>query len=226
MPLRDPLSYQLYSSRDFPPLEAQLRTIADAGFTNVETYGAFYDDVETARQLFDRYGLTAPERPFRARHGREAAGQGARDRPHARHHDGRLPLSRPRGAPGRCRRLGRHRRAARQGRRLVPRQRAAARLAQSRFRVRARLPDGSLPIEHLLTDGVLWEADIAWIIRGKADPRPWIERYRGRMPLVHVKDIAPAGREGGRGRLGRRRHRHRAVGRALAPLRRRRVPRR
>ena len=31
------------------------------------------------------------------------------------------------------------------------------------------------------------------MIRGGADPRRWIERYRGRIPLVHVKDIAPAG---------------------------------
>jgi sugar phosphate isomerase/epimerase len=31
------------------------------------------------------------------------------------------------------------------------------------------------------------------VIKGKADPRPFIERYRGRMPLVHVKDIAPPG---------------------------------
>ena len=55
------------------------------------------------------------------------------------------------------------------------------------------LEDGSLPIEHLLGDRLLWEADLAWAIRGGADPRRWIERYRGRIPLVHVKDIAPSG---------------------------------
>ena len=55
------------------------------------------------------------------------------------------------------------------------------------------LPDGSFPIEHLLGDAVLWEADLAWVSRGGADPRRWVERYRGRIPLVHVKDIAPAG---------------------------------
>ena len=55
------------------------------------------------------------------------------------------------------------------------------------------LADGSLPIEHLLGDRLLWEADLAWVVRGGADPRHWIERYRGRIPLVHVKDIAPAG---------------------------------
>ena len=39
----------------------------------------------------------------------------------------------------------------------------------------------------------MWEADLAWVVRGGADPRHWIELYRGRIPLVHVKDIAPAG---------------------------------
>jgi sugar phosphate isomerase/epimerase len=55
------------------------------------------------------------------------------------------------------------------------------------------LPDGSFPIEHLLGDAVLWEADLAWVSRGGADPEHWVARYRGRIPLVHVKDIAPAG---------------------------------
>ena len=30
-------------------------------------------------------------------------------------------------------------------------------------------------------------------MRGKADPEAWLDRYRGRIPLVHVKDIAPTG---------------------------------
>ena len=47
------------------------------------------------------------------------------------------------------------------------------------------------PIEHVLGEHLLWEADIAWVVRGNADPKAWIDRYRGRIPLVHVKDIAP-----------------------------------
>ena len=34
-----PLSFQLYSARNFPPLESELRIVAEAGFTNVEAYG-------------------------------------------------------------------------------------------------------------------------------------------------------------------------------------------
>ena len=40
-----PLGMQLYSGRKFPPVETQLATIARHGFTNVETFAPFYDDV-------------------------------------------------------------------------------------------------------------------------------------------------------------------------------------
>ena len=38
-----------------------------------------------------------------------------------------------------------------------------------------------------------WEADIAWIVRGGANPLEWIERYGKRITIAHVKDIAPQG---------------------------------
>jgi sugar phosphate isomerase/epimerase len=57
----------------------------------------------------------------------------------------------------------------------------------------AALPDGSHPIEHVLGLDLLWEADFGWVVRGNADPEACLDRYRGRIPLVHVKDIAPIG---------------------------------
>ena len=38
------------------------------------------------------------------------------------------------------------------------------------------LPDGTVPQDHLFEGGpdLAWEADIAWIIRGGADPMAWI----------------------------------------------------
>ena len=50
-----------------------------------------------------------------------------------------------------------------------------------------------MPIELLLGERLLWEADLAWVTRAGADPAYWVERYKGRIQLVHVKDIAPAG---------------------------------
>ena len=57
------------------------------------------------------------------------------------------------------------------------------------------LPDGSIPQDLIFAGGpdLSWEADIAWIIRGGADPIAWIGKYGDRITAVHVKDIAPAG---------------------------------
>ena len=37
------------------------------------------------------------------------------------------------------------------------------------------------------------ELDVAWVVRGGADPKPWIEQYGSRMAAAHIKDLAPAG---------------------------------
>jgi sugar phosphate isomerase/epimerase len=192
MALTDPLSFQLYSARNDPPLDQQLPLLAAEGFTNVETYGAFYEDVEGARQLFHRHCLKARSGHFGLdllekdpgkvleiadRFGMEIVVVpylGAEDR--------------PRDAVG----------WAAFGQRLakagVPVRDQGLRFAWHNHDFEFKpLPDGSHPIEHILVPGVLWEADIAWIARANADPRPWLKRYSGKVPLVHVKDIAKAG---------------------------------
>jgi sugar phosphate isomerase/epimerase len=39
-----------------------------------------------------------------------------------------------------------------------------------------------------------WQVDVAWLVRGGADPKAWLQRYRDRVVATHVKDIAPEGR--------------------------------
>ena len=55
--------------------------------------------------------------------------------------------------------------------------------------------DGKRYIDILLEQApaLLWQADIAWMVRGGADPVTELKRYAGRIEAVHVKDIAPAG---------------------------------
>jgi sugar phosphate isomerase/epimerase len=57
------------------------------------------------------------------------------------------------------------------------------------------LPDGAYPMDVLLAAApdLKAEADVAWIVRGKADPTPWLEQNGERLIAVHVKDIAPQG---------------------------------
>ncbi|MGI9451192.1 MAG: sugar phosphate isomerase/epimerase family protein [Geminicoccaceae bacterium] len=39
-----------------------------------------------------------------------------------------------------------------------------------------------------------WQADVAWLVRGKAEPEAWLARYADRLRSAHVKDIAPEGK--------------------------------
>jgi sugar phosphate isomerase/epimerase len=55
------------------------------------------------------------------------------------------------------------------------------------------LPDGSYPIDHILGATVPFEPDLAWMVVGGVDPMPFLAKYAGRIPAVHVKDVAAAG---------------------------------
>jgi sugar phosphate isomerase/epimerase len=192
MALKHPLSMQLYSARKFPPVEAQLAATARAGFDTVETFGAFYDDARETRRLFDKHALRARSGHFSLQMVEEHAERALEIAqtlgietvivPHI------MPDQRPADSAG----------WAALGERLA---KASAWFGARGLRFAWHnhdfefkpLPDGSMPIEHLLGKQLLWEADVAWIARAGVEPKPWIERYRGRMPLVHVKDIAPTG---------------------------------
>jgi sugar phosphate isomerase/epimerase len=192
MALTDPVGVQMYSGRKFPPIEAQFETIARSGFTNIETFGPLYDDVEATKRMLDTHGLTAKSGHFsvamaesESRKVVEIAKRLSIEVVVAPY---LMPAERPATLEG----------WKKMGTRLVA---IGERFSTAGLRFAWHnhdfeflpLPDGSLPIEHVLGDRLLWEADLAWMIRGGADPRRWIERYRGRIPLVHVKDIAPAG---------------------------------
>jgi sugar phosphate isomerase/epimerase len=57
------------------------------------------------------------------------------------------------------------------------------------------LPDGQAPQDLIFEGGpnLEWEIDVAWVVRGGADPPVWIARYAARITAAHLKDIAPAG---------------------------------
>ena len=194
MALRHPLAVQLYSGRNFPPLESQIAVAARAGFTHVETFGPLNEMAKETRGLLDRHGLSAAS----AHMGLdwiEADTAGAIAAARTLGVDFVVapylpPDKRPVGRAGWIalgERLARVRDAvARSGLRFA--------WHNHDFEF-AALPDGSSPIEHVLGADLAWEADLAWVARGGADPIAWVERYRGRMPLVHVKDIAPSGQK-------------------------------
>ena len=186
------LSYQLYSSRGAASLERELAMLAEAGYDAVEPFDGLFDDLDgLARHLLEK-GLAAPsghvsltlleEDVGRALAIARRLGMTYLVMPYL------PPEARPRDRDG-WQAMGL--RLAAVSDRLAD---AGVRLAYHNHDFEFRpLPDGSLPIEHVLGADLLWEADLAWIVKAGADPEPWLDRYRGRVPLIHVKDIAPAG---------------------------------
>ncbi len=59
----------------------------------------------------------------------------------------------------------------------------------------APIESGELPMELLLAGApdIIWQCDVAWLVKGGEDPLVWFERYGKRIASVHVKDIAPDG---------------------------------
>ncbi len=57
------------------------------------------------------------------------------------------------------------------------------------------LPDGSLPIDHMLgaDERLQFEFDVAWAVRAGSDPFTTINKYKSRIKAAHVKDIAADG---------------------------------
>ena len=188
------ISFQLYSARNFPPLAAQLETLAAIGFDAVEPYGGAYKaDPQALRDACDALGLKIPTCHM-------PLSDLDADRASVIDTAGILGLETviiP-AVPAEERsqeaaawqalgaRLQDHASALEQ---------AGLGLAWHNHAYEyVALPDGSRPIEHLLagTD-VEWEADLGWIARAGTDIAAELERFRGKVTAFHIKDMAPEG---------------------------------
>lgn len=188
------LSYQLYSSRNFPPLDQTLEMLKRNGYAQVEGYGGVYADPKATKAALDANGLAMPTGHFgidllekEQQKVLDIAGTLGMKAIYCPHLAADL---RPSDAAG----------WSAFGKRLE-----AAHATYSKagytfgwhnhdFEFKA-LADGSIP-QKLIFDAapsISWEADIAWIIRGGGDPFQWIENYGSRISAVHVKDIAASG---------------------------------
>ncbi|ASY56884.1 sugar phosphate isomerase/epimerase [Sinorhizobium sp. CCBAU 05631] len=193
------VSFQLYSARNFPPLAEVLSALGDAGYTQVEGYGALYaslSDGEIAgfKSGLDRHGLSMPTAHFgldmlesdpeRVLKIAKALGIRAVYCPYL------MPDQRPTDAAG-WRAFGARLQTAGK-----PFREAGLDFGWHNHDFEFHpLADGSVPLDLIFAGGpeLSWEADIAWIVRGDADPFAWISKYGSRITAAHVKDIAPKG---------------------------------
>jgi len=188
----EPYGFQLFSAREFPPIDAQLQTVAALGFRNVEPYRLLYDNPAEARAMLDRHNLVARTGHFALlslqqefeRHVEAARILGIK----------RIivpslpPEERVKDVAG-WKELGHQ-------------------LGELRHKVGeagfdfawhnhdfefVRLEDGSMAIEHVLGETIDWQVDIVWIARAGHDPLHWLKKFSGRVKSIHFKDLAPAG---------------------------------
>ncbi len=193
MPKR--LSFQLYSARNHPPLSATLELLGKTGYREVEGYGGILDDPKNLRAMLDANGLTMPtthcglDMLEKDKKGvlKLAHTLGVRHIycPHIGADD------RPTDAAGwkafgrRLGKLGTAYRAEGIG----------FGWHNHDFEFVA-LPDGKTPHEYMFKAAPMleWEMDIAWVIRGGGDPVKFIKKYAQNISAVHIKDIAPKGK--------------------------------
>lgn len=193
-------SYQLYSSRNFPPFKDTLRMLADLGYVQVEGYGALYADASAVTELTEALkasGLSMPTGHFsidmlendvdRVLEIARAVGIKRIYCPFL------MPDARPQDRAGWVAFGERLQKASK------PYRDAGLGFGWHNHDFEfVALPDGTIPQEAIFEGGpdLEWEADIAWIVKGGADPFDWINRHSRRITAAHVKDIAPAGENG------------------------------
>ena len=191
-----PISIQIYSLRNAGDLDRQFDIAAEAGFRQVELIGSLLEDAADTRNKLQARGLRASSSHLSMAMLRE-----------------RLPdviaacetlaitqLIMPAVPPAErdsdaayWRALGNElgdfaQRLAEQGIDLA--------YHNHDWELRTK-ENGATALELLFesagTSPLGWQVDVAWLVRGGADPLPWLDRYTGRVASAHAKDLAPAG---------------------------------
>lgn len=187
------LSFQLFSARNVPSLYDFLTTLAGLGYKQVEGYGGLYADTEGLAASLKKNGLAMPTGHFGLDQIQDVSTT--------------LKTAEALGIKRiYCPYIGAEARSADESKWLeLAEILAKAGEAYSKeglgfgwhnhdFEFVATT-SGRTPMEIILDTAskIEWEADVAWIVRGKADPLAWFDKYGDRVTAVHVKDIAPAG---------------------------------
>jgi sugar phosphate isomerase/epimerase len=188
------ISYQLYCSRNFPPLGDTLKMLSEAGFKEVEGFGGLFDDLDGLRAGLDATGLRMTSSHF----GLDMVeGDAAKTIAIAKDLGIEkvivpflMPDDRPTDTAG----------WAAFGARLA----AAGKPLQDAGLVFGwhnhdfefvATETGELPQDLIAaaSDDLMLELDLGWVARAGLDPVACIQKYAGRITAAHIKDIARAG---------------------------------
>lgn len=186
-------SFQLYSARNFPPLDGVLGRLSKLGYAQVEGYGGLYADPAGLAASLKKHGLVMPTGHFglaqlkdtsTAMKTAETLGIRTLYCPAIPKEDRSQEESKWFALADTLAELGETYRKAGFGFgwhnhdfEFVP------------------TASGRLPMDIILEGAPNndWQMDVAWVVMGNQDPLAWIKKHGKRINSVHVKDIAPAG---------------------------------
>jgi sugar phosphate isomerase/epimerase len=188
------LSFQLYSARTLEPLKAQFELLAGLGYKKVEAFGGLLNDPQKLKSQLEAHGLSMPSSHVgldRLRADPLVTVRLCRDLGVHTIYAPAPPPGERDGGEAEWTALGRE--LDRIGK-IVTAEGLKFGWHNHNWEY-AKAADGRRYIDILLEQApeLLWQADIAWIVRGGADPVAELKRYAGRIEAVHVKDIAPVG---------------------------------
>lgn len=198
--MNDPVSVQLYSLRKLGSLERELAVVADAGYRHVELIGAHLDEPAATRKALAGAGLAVSSAHVSLaalRERFEAIIQACKVLGFTELYMPAVPGEQRAAPPPFWRALGQElgtmaERSAREGVNL------GYHNHDWELKVSADDKDAlSLLFEAAGSAPLFWEVDVAWLVRGGADPLASMSRHGGRINAVHVKDLAPAGTNAG-----------------------------
>lgn len=190
------IAYQLYSSRNFPPLADQFPILKSMGYDAIEPWlPAYENDPGLFRRQLDDAGLDCygfhmpldgliaePERYFDIA---QTLGATYLIPPYVSP-DEREPT------PAYWQRLGEH---LANGAQAAHKHGLVVAWHNHDFEF-VPLPDGTRPIDHIFQaggDAVKFEIDCGWIVRAGADPASELKRFADRIVIIQTKDTAPLG---------------------------------
>jgi sugar phosphate isomerase/epimerase len=190
----DGLSFQLYSARMLEPLEAQFDLLAGLGYTKVEPFGGLLNDPQRLKRQLKTHGLSAPTVHVgmdRLRADPIAAVRLCRDFGVRTIYAPAPPPGERDGGEAEWTALGRE---LNQIGKIVTAEGLKFGWHNHHWEF-AKAADGRRYIHIMLEEApdMLWEADLAWMVRSGADPVAELRSYAGRVEAVHVKDIAATG---------------------------------
>lgn len=194
MKLIDHLSFQLYSARDLQPLEKQFELLASLGYRQVEPFGGLFGDVPHLKRLIDQHGMKAPTAHVgldRLRADAKATAQLCKGLGIETIFAPAPPMGEREGGEEHWRNIGRELNKIGQ---VVTGEGLNFGWHNHHWEY-ARTPDGKTFLECMFEEApdLLWEADLAWIVRGGGDPVAELTKHSDRVVAAHIKDLAPQG---------------------------------